>query len=111
MPFSASVALKAIQLRHVRHFHKSEPGLATENRSQNKMRRSFASLRMTRVFLSREAALMKGEDSPEVGAAELLAEVGAVEGDDAAHLVQPGTHAFTDAVTEGFAATGRAGWR
>ncbi len=44
----------------------------------------------------------------EVGAAELLSEVGAVERNDPAHLVEAGAHAFSDPVAEGFSAAGGA---
>ena len=36
---------------------------------------------------------------PEVRAAELLPEVGAIEGDDPAHLMQTGAHALADAIS------------
>ena len=36
----------------------------------------------------------------EAGAAIFQAEVGAIEGDDAAHFVQAGAHALADAVAE-----------
>jgi len=42
----------------------------------------------------------------EAGAAKLLAEIGAVEGDDAAHFVETGTHAFSDAITQGLSTRG-----
>src|SRR5437667_10347997 len=48
------------------------------------------------------------KDLPKARAAEFLAEVFAVHLDDAAHLVQPRTHALSNAVTECFFAGGTA---
>src|SRR5579863_4090596 len=50
-------------------------------------------------------------DLSKICAAELLAEVGAVERDNPAHLVQARAHAFPDTVAEGFAASRSLGGR
>src|SRR5258708_15360925 len=44
--------------------------------------------------------------SPVAGALKILTEIGAFHGDDAAHFVQAGAHAFPDAVGESFSACG-----
>src|SRR5258708_38268931 len=46
------------------------------------------------------------DTSPVAGALEILTEVGAFHGDDAAHFVQAGAHAFPDGVSESFSASG-----
>src|SRR5579872_3560551 len=43
---------------------------------------------------------------PEAGAAEFLAEICAVEANDAAHLVQARSHALADAVAQSFSSVG-----
>jgi len=55
--------------------------------------------------------LQAGNRLTEAGAAVFLAEVGAVESDDATHFVQAGAHAFSDAIAQGFSTAGRAGRR
>src|SRR5437763_6326260 len=55
---------------------------------------------------ARKAASTGAKKLAEVGAAELLPEIAAVECDDATHFMQPRTHALPNAIAQGLCAAG-----